>query len=1221
MSIRTIACSNIKSQNYQRLNRRSKVNATWDNIVDIDVNAGDMLNVESTTLHLRGISSDATIELLGEDNLNGVSDSKVGMRFIPYVCDTGWNTVALPAVCTRKNLTYPLSYSNNAYPEIQNLDNNQWFYAASACRAYDDNGAFNEGELDTYEGGYTTAYNFNYSDSQDDDARRWWSSPYGSNLRTLYTEKPADGSWNSISGHKYTVLDSNYKGPYRSDANGSFFSGEDDCKPMYMDVKLDVNAPLYESPSTIADRINAQLNTSDVYGADSTAAIRDAYSQKQILPSLTGNLMKLRQVNGYNESNDEGRRNLWGNMAVRDLGKWQGIHALMRCDIAFGNNAYYNTNQSYKIYQPVFYMPRATMNGEAFYPHTTQTIKFSYIPYDQQWGTSTFTSSKITKTVYYGTFRQYQLFTTNMQYTEANLKRIQTYMRNTEKYDGTYTDNEDTDINNWRSHWDVGQSRQAPTNTAHTRSLYYLSQGNFNIAGDDAPDMRPYAYSFPHHPAESLLQKDGMAMLASSRSDFPDVGYTKMYRTDEGVTNDPNNDDDPEVMNGLYKIAVMAVPPTHYFKENKNKDASIAFYSKYDKSWRDKVVLGEIDATDVQFEDDSLSQQYNVGCYPVTIHSNNLPEQTYNIQDTYWLGKFTTGPAEFQTWLNGQNEGFCYKFEAGHDADHQQYGGLSLYVWDWETEQWNVQQDVYIYSYQNHTVKDGRDPVQDVAFDGIHKVDLEGSVNQFVIDFANDKRFIMVFWDTDNLSHCNMYQLNGFAGNGYYPFGADPEEWSPPYPPQEYEVRVTDMYVTSSNPGSVYYGGNATGVNDQLPQVEDNPANQSETVCAFLLYRDSATPNANGSWNISEEFALPIMHQGMFCVSPSFMDNPAVWMVNSGQYDENTSQDNSNINYVVVGSNNCTFGFDNSVSRCTFTNLHTTKRLGLQDMPIDDKGDVTTTNIGQEVVKVNDNIIQRGYLWEMLKTYNSDSDHADTFTADGPQSNYLLNYAIGGVSIYQIYGQSSTNNSTSIDDMTLLTKDNWGDSLLFKLGFEYEDLLPKFGLPTNIYDYSKVNSLDPALRYEKLKPLSTNPLIDISSAVDLPQQDFTKTDSAGAGDPLYTLSIAPLQPINLDGSISEKIVASNLPIKQSTPFYLIYCNLSNGEFIENQDTFNIIGTVHKKFIAGDFIYGEPSEPIEMKIPKKITRIQIQIRDNKGDVVSLDDNSTVLFRLVSGQQSK
>ena len=240
----------------------------------------------------------------------------------------------------------------------------------------------------------------------------------------------------------------------------------------------------------------------------------------------------------------------------------------------------------------------------------------------------------------------------------------------------------------------------------------------------------------------------------------------------------------------------------------------------------------------------------------------------------------------------------------------------------------------------------------------------------------------------------------------------------------------------------------------------------------------------------------------------------------------------------------------------------------------------------------------------------------NSITGDGTNRNSLLNYAIGGVYIHKIYGESSTDNNTDLDNMTLLTDTNWADTLLHKLGFRYTDLFPKFGLSTNIYDYSKINSTNPNLRYEKLKPLTTNPLIDISSSIDLPQQDFTNTDSAGAGDPLYTLSVGPLLPVNLDGSVSEKIVASDLPVKQSTPFYLIYCNLSNGEFIENQDTFNIIGTVHKKFIAGDFIYGEASEPIQIKMPKKITRIQIEIRDNKGDVVSLDDNSTVLFRLVS-----
>ena len=59
----------------------------------------------------------------------------------------------------------------------------------------------------------------------------------------------------------------------------------------------------------------------------------------------------------------------------------------------------------------------------------------------------------------------------------------------------------------------------------------------------------------------------------------------------------------------------------------------------------------------------------------------------------------------------------------------------------------------------------------------------------------------------------------------------------------------------------------------QLP-VPDNPENQ---VCAFLLYRDdSANENADGTFNISPDFALPSMHQGQFCVSPLFMDNPAV---------------------------------------------------------------------------------------------------------------------------------------------------------------------------------------------------------------------------------------------------------------------------------------------------------------------------------------------------------
>ena len=116
------------------------------------------------------------------------------------------------------------------------------------------------------------------------------------------------------------------------------------------------------------------------------------------------------------------------------------------------------------------------------------------------------------------------------------------------------------------------------------------------------------------------------------------------------------------------------------------------------------------------------------------------------------------------------------------------------------------------------------------------------------------------------------------------------------------------------------------------------------------------------------------------------------------------------------------------------------------------------------------------------------------------------------------------------------------------------------------------------------------------------------------GLPTYSLSVGSLIPTNLDAQTSEAIIASDLPIKQSTPYYTIYCSLSSGDYISNTDAFQILGIIQKRFIAGDFIYSDPSVPMRVKINQKVTRIHIEIRDNAGKVVSLDDNNTVILRL-------
>jgi hypothetical protein len=110
----------------------------------------------------------------------------------------------------------------------------------------------------------------------------------------------------------------------------------------------------------------------------------------------------------------------------------------------------------------------------------------------------------------------------------------------------------------------------------------------------------------------------------------------------------------------------------------------------------------------------------------------------------------------------------------------------------------------------------------------------------------------------------------------------------------------------------------------------------------------------------------------------------------------------------------------------------------------------------------------------------------------------------------------------------------------------------------------------------------------------------------------YSLSVGSLIPTNLDGTNSESIIASSLPIKQSTPYYTIYWNLSNGNYISNTDAYQILGIIQKRFIAGDYIYSDPSPPMTVQLNQKVTRIEIQIRDNSGKIVSLDDNNTVIL---------
>jgi hypothetical protein len=339
--------------------------------------------------------------------------------------------------------------------------------------------------------------------------------------------------------------------------------------------------------------------------------------------------------------------------------------------------------------------------------------------------------------------------------------------------------------------------------------------------------------------------------------------------------------------------------------------------------------------TDVDYGDDSLSQKYNIMVIPVNMKASKLSNYYINIVDTFWIGACTSFYQP--NFFNNPDTSFMYKITTGHDADHMSKGGLSLYQYNSLTQTWNVIDECYIYSFFNQILPNGRNDVNGLQYDGHYTVDLTTQHNVFVVDCGNTRRQVMVFEDVDDLSRCKVYycagydyKIGGINTNDYTPLGGAPIPIDGVYR----EVHLTDMYIGSSYSPSRFFMPVNGGVNNELPVKQPIANNPIEQVCGFVLYSDSATQDDNGNWTINTDFALPILHQGQFCVSASFMEprNEAVWLTNDQRYDTNATEPSNEssysveaadiINYLQVGANNPTFTFDNGLSRCGFQNLH-----------------------------------------------------------------------------------------------------------------------------------------------------------------------------------------------------------------------------------------------------------------------------------------------------------
>ena len=647
-----IECSRQNAENVKIIQRNTgKENASWVNRQSFNFQVGDKVSTENVIVHSIGASADSTVELNGEnEESTGLADNVVGMEFSNYVCDNGYNSIHLPMFVP--NTIGPSPYigfvpninnqvtTNNNQRDGQDLpgqataitqgfttpiydvkydygspicNDKSWVFKCNALK--DTQGVEKPGYVDGYIGGFPKV------------------------ARTSYGAKLYENGENynsSVTGRKYTKLALDYCGPYRRNANvneenASFYEETREDIPVFTTtIIVEIDAPIYESPATICNKINETFHETLPLDEAPNTGILPISVEGNILPHTAGPLNTIIRANGKpnistdNYTQDRVYQNqVWGNIAVEDINKWKGIHAMMRCTLAFsGKIHYYGSPDQYFFPRPVIYIDGlgyrqnfkfrqqdAVQQNQVkgFFPRKLVEFKS-----DCKDNITNVKHSNISTSIAYSIVPKYFVISTNIQYTAKNVARIKKWFDATKQYKGNFSnvDAINADTQNWFVYSDIGSSMDgvntkdspSPFNVGtngegeiysygkfstvpadQEKGIFYapstglcshIRKGRFNIRSDiptagGYPGQQNYAGSIAMNPFSSHLKVgDTYDFSCSPRSDFPETEYEYYEYGNATINGFPS-------INTSYEITDITVGRTSVsFKDNEQKNAS-----------------------------------------------------------------------------------------------------------------------------------------------------------------------------------------------------------------------------------------------------------------------------------------------------------------------------------------------------------------------------------------------------------------------------------------------------------------------------------------------------------------------------------------------------------------------------------------------------------------------------------------------------------------------
>lgn len=373
-----------------------------------------------------------------------------------------------------------------------------------------------------------------------------------------------------------------------------------------------------------------------------------------------------------------------------------------------------------------------------------------------------------------------------------------------------------------------------------------------------------------------------------------------------------------------------------------------------------------------------------------------------------------------------------------------------------------------------------------------------------------------------------------------------------------------------------------------------------------------------------------IQNLSWFGFSPSTIDHKYVMLFNNdapsikdsdgGDYNY-TGKQQDQMNFIQVGATQPAMEYNNDLNKFTLRYFHTPTFFN--------KATGTETNIGQEIAKIFDNssmVIFRDHCYQKSPEKLADDD----------RRNVGINDSQSGIFIHDIYFQKVQNNNLNITDSSddlgvLMTRDNFYNTLWFKLGFSYYDLKPirfKNGSFNNSrFNNLTYNNISAEFRNDGIVPFTTNSLFNINFAplmnIFSQNSGTVGTENPNKGTEIYGLGFN--NNVSADVQVeSDSLFPASIPVNISSGYYRIYTDLpiDTLTYTSGGSNLAVIGSALLNYASSQQFFFSYGMDYGATITKDtlINNIKIEIRDDRGLLVKgLGDRSLVVIKITRAIQ--